>query len=280
MKTEREKIPVTIELYKDQAAKFFALCYYLKSGMSKSVEEPLEEADPEIDMSPLKGLLEGIEFAGCSPDKTLKFLMNCIHIPRMDDLHATMPDESNTEEDLLQTGHPEYDKVKQFITGMTELKNRLLELDATQPEEHTILHRLILSVIREIREGKVSIRKRDNFWYAASQISPDELPVPSELYLESFFTHNFGVRLEPYEFIDKFKHTDKKYIINKVYKSLMTNKILPEFRYQTRILTGFVCSHVLEGFCPFNQNEGKYKKSEAAWKKELEKAVARLLKPE
>lgn len=286
MKTEREKIPVTIELYKDQAAKFFALCYYLKSHTSQTPEQSFvssevpDESLPDADLTSIQELFEEVPMAGCSPDATLEFLMNCIHIPQIDAIQLSPSEEAGTGEQSQPSDSPGYETVKQFISSMTELKNRLLKLDRTEAPKDSALHSLTTRVIEEIREGNIHFRKQDDFWYAASLIPPGDLPIPSGLYLDSLFTHQFGVRLDPYEFIEKLRHSDKKYIVNKVYKSLSSNQILREFPYQARVLTGFVCSHILEGFCPFKQYEGKHKKSRATWKKELEKSVARLLEPE
>ncbi len=87
MKTERERVKVEIELYKDQAAKFFALCYYLKSQTSRKPEQSFasSEASDEslsgVDLTSIMELFKEIPMAGCSPDKTVEFLMDCIHIP-------------------------------------------------------------------------------------------------------------------------------------------------------------------------------------------------------
>ena len=286
MKTEREKIPVTIELYKDQVAKFFALCYYLKSELGRKLENPVassnEPAEPlaDVDLTSIKELFEEIPMAGCSTEATLEFLMNCIHIPQIDAARSDTSEEADTDEQSSPSDSPGYEAVQRFILSMTELKRRLLESDRTKTKEDSELHYLTSRVIEEIREGNIHFRKRDDFWYAASLIPPGDLPIPSEIYLDSLFTHQFGVRLDPYEFIEKLRYPDKKYIVNKVYNGLLSSKILREFPYQTRVLTGFVCSHILEGFCPFNQYEGKHKKSRATWKKELEKSVARMLEPE
>lgn len=289
MKTERERVKVEIELYKDQAAKFYALCYYLKSELGRKPENLVTSSDKsaeplaDVDFTSLKELFEEIPMAGCSPDVTLEFLMDCIHIPRIDVVRSSTAeavDNNDIGEESKMSGIPSYEEVKQFISSMTGLKNRLLELDRTNGEADSKLDSLITMVIGEIQMGNIHIRRFDPFWYTASRIPPAHLPIPSEISLESFFEHQYSTKLDTYEFIDKLTHSDKVYIINKVYKNLLSNKILREFPYQTKILTGFVCSHILDGFCPFNQNEGKYKKSQATWKKELEKSVARLLEPD
>jgi len=286
MKTERERVKVEIELYKDQAAKFFALCYYLKSQTSRKHEQSFASSEAsddslsDVDLTSIQELFQEIPKAGCSPDATLEFLMDCIHIPRIDAVHSETSEEADKDEQQPPSDHPGYDSVKQFISSMTELKHRLLELDQTKAEEDNELHFLTTSVVEEIQEGNIHFREKDDFWYAASLIPPSDLPIPSKIYLDSFITHQFGLRLDPYEFIEKLRHSDKKYIVNKVHNSLSVSKILREFPYQTRVLTGFICSHILEGFCSPDRKRKGGRMSPATWKKELEKSVARLLEPE
>ena len=286
MKTERERVKVEIELYKDQAAKFYALCYYLKSHTSRKPEQSFassevpDESLAEVDLTSIQKLFEEIPMAGCGPDATLEFLMDCIHIPRIDAALSGTSGKADTDEYPPPSVTPDYDVVKRFISSMTELKNKLLEIDRTKTEKDSEFHYLTTKVFEEIQEGKISVREHDNFWYAASLIPPGDLPIPSDIYLDSLVAHQFGTRLGPYEFIEKLRHSDKKYIVNKVFNSLTNNQILREFPYQARVLTGFICSHILEGFCPPNRNRKHVPMSQAAWKKELEKAVARMLEAE
>lgn len=278
MEPHREKITVKLDLYKDKAPYFFALCYYLKTGLAQleEVEQEHETGEDSDEISESSFLPDNLELLNTgihTIEDTLRYFMDCVHIPFFDNL-KDIQGKQESEQTLPQPGEALYEEVWHFIKSMPRL---IKSIENPNREQDISAHGLICILVQEIWHGRIHLREKDPYWVSASMISPHDLPMPSDLSWTSFMEHMFGTRLAPYEFTESLKHSDKRYVVNLVYNRLRIFAPLKNLAYHTRVLTGFICSKIMEDFCPPNRKRKSGIMSTDIWKKELDKKVSRLL---